>query len=97
MNCEYKMYSSLVSENNGVAQTGVTLSYTINPFGPSAGCVFISSGHWKPINLAKDLRQLSNYRKGTLLISKAQLLLSHITVLHLSYKLLLKKSRTVTL
>ena len=31
--------SSLASENNGVAQTGVTLFYTINPFGPSAGRV----------------------------------------------------------
>ena len=31
--------SSLSSENNGVAQTGVTLFCTINPFGPSAGCV----------------------------------------------------------
>ena len=26
---------------SGIPQTGVTLSYTINPFGPSAGCIFI--------------------------------------------------------
>ena len=26
-----------------MAQTGVTLFYTINPFGPSAGCVFIGT------------------------------------------------------
>ena len=27
--------------NNGIPQTGVTLAYTIKPFGASAGCVFI--------------------------------------------------------
>ena len=31
--------SSLAWENNGITQTGVTLSYTINPFGPTAGRV----------------------------------------------------------
>ena len=35
--------SGLASENNGIAQTGVTLFYTINPFGPSGGGAFLVS------------------------------------------------------
>ena len=41
--CEAKIAknSNLAWGHNGIAQTGVTLAYTINPFGPSAGRVFV--------------------------------------------------------
>ena len=34
--------SSVAWVNNGIPQTGVTFTYTINPFGPSAVRVFIT-------------------------------------------------------
>ena len=40
MNCDYKVV--LPEKKNGIPETGLTLAYTINPFGPSAGCVFIA-------------------------------------------------------
>ena len=39
----YYKNCSLAWGNNGVPQTGVTRAYTINPFSPSAGHVFITS------------------------------------------------------
>ena len=41
--CEYHelCLQEVVLQENCIPQTGVTFSYTINPFGPSAGRIFI--------------------------------------------------------
>ena len=43
--------SSLASENNGIPQTGLTLAYKINPFGPSDGRVFITERGRSPLDI----------------------------------------------